>query len=336
MAKKYLVIDAEFHHVPRDAAKEAKGVTGCDIDFKTRIKNPNAAYKRIFNIETALSHMEECGVDMALIGLATWIEPGLKVCRAINDSLAEITRRYPGKFIPLAHIPYLDGRSGIDELERAVNELGLKGVTIMTALRDIRIDDRKLRPFFKKVSRLGVPVMVHPNVKMPVWGGTKYFMSGGVSREYDIIKGFMEAMFGVLPEFPDLKFLFSHYGGGVPFLLGRIMSWYAPGNAGLPKEMIGVPKTIREFEDFGLKKGFNKLLDRVYFNMAGTGGWMTAVKQALMAIKPGKLCFGTDYPFEMSRPSDLKAYINGIKRLDISEKDKAKMLGGNIKRLFRA
>ncbi len=159
-------------------------------------------------------------------------------------------------------------------------------------------------------------------------------MSGSVSREYEIIKCFVEVISGVLPEFPDLNFIFAHYGGGVPFLLGRIMSWHCPANAGVPKEKIGVPKTIREFEEFGLMKDFSNLLDRCYFDMAGSGGWIPALRQALIAMKPERLCFGTDYPFEMSHPSDMKAFISEIEALEISEEDKKKMLGGNIKRLF--
>ena len=337
MPKKYVIVDAEFHHVPWEAAKKAEGISGGEVNFQERVKKPNIAYRKIFDIEILIRHMEACGVDMALIGLATWAEPGLEVCKAINDGLAKLMKQYPGKFIPLAHVPcFVEGQRAIDELERAINDLGLKGVTVVTSQRDIRLDDEQLKPFFKKVSQLRIPVAVHPTVKAPIWGGEKYYMSGSVSREYDIIKAFVEVLFGVLPEFPDLNFLISHYGGGVPFLLGRIMSWYTPENGGIPKEKIGLPKTIREFEDYGLEKGFNKLLDRIYFNMAGTGGWMTAVKQALLAIKPDRLCFATDYPFEMSRPADLKAYIAGMKRLDIPEQDKAKILGGNTRKLFKA
>ena len=62
---------------------------------------------------------------------------------------------------------------------------------------------------------------------------------------------------------------------------------------------------------------------------------MPAVKQALLTIKPGKLCFASDYPFEMSRPADMRAYISGIKRLDIPETNKMKILGGNMRKLFK-
>lgn len=335
MAKKYVVVDTEFHHIPWTAAQKAKELPDGDLKFRRIVETPDAAYKRVFDIDGCVRYMEECGVDMALVGLATWIDSGLEVCKTINDSQAKLVKEYPGKFIPLAHTPLLEGQTAIDELDRAINDLGLKGVNITTSMRNITIDDPQFKPFFKKVSHLGIPVVVHPTVRIPVWGGVKYNMSGSVSREYDIIKAFVEALCGVLPEFPEVKFLFSHYAGGVPFLLARIKSWYIPADASLiPEDRRTTPKTLREFEDYGLAKDFDKLLDRFYFNMAGTGGWMTALKQALMVLKPERICFGTDYPWEMARSSDLKAYVNGIKRLDIPEKDKVNILGGNVLRLF--
>ena len=113
------------------------------------------------------------------------------------------------------------------------------------------------------------------------------------------------------------------------------MSWHNPENSEIPKEMIGNPKTIMEFKDFKLKRGFDKLFNQMYFDMAGAGGWMPAVKQALLVIKPERLCFATDYPHEMGRPGDLKAYINSVRKLDIPDDDKMKIFGGNIRSLFK-
>ncbi|MFH1490303.1 MAG: amidohydrolase family protein [Pseudomonadota bacterium] len=340
MAKKYLVIDGQFHHLPFEAVQKLEKMSFQDEGGKrlqARLRDPahNLAYKKIFDPEVALRHMEECGVDMALIQNVSWIVAGLEVCQAINNGYGRLAREYPGKFIPLAHVPYLEGQKAVDELDRAVTELGLKGVTVMTSQRGIRLHDQRLKPFFKKVSELGIPVEVHPTIQKDIWGGEEFFMHSSVSREYEIIKALVEVLWGVLPEFPDLRFLFAHYGGGVPFLLGRIMSWYFPGDADIPEEKIGVPMTIREFEDRGLKKRFYELFDRIYFDMAGTGGWMPAVKQALLVLKPQRLCFAADYPWEMGRTSDLKAYIAGIKGLKIPDKDKADMLGQTLIRLFR-
>lgn len=339
MENRYVVIDAQFHFLPREACKMSEEIVSEAEDIKklqARIKDPafNRVYQRLYDIETTIAYMEECGVDMILAGLSAWNTAGLEVCKVINDGLAELSDEYPGKFIPLAHVPYSEGRPAIDELERAISELGLKGVTVLTSERGIRLDDEQLKPFFKKVSQLRIPLVVHPTTKTPLWGGEKYYMSGSVSREYEIIKSFVEVLSGVLPEFPDLNFLFAHYGGGVPFLMGRIMSWHSPAHADIPKEKAGLPKTLREFEDYGLKEDFDKLIDRIYFDMAGAGGWMPAVKQALLAIRPERLCFGTDYPFEMSRSKDLKTYIDGIKGLSIPEDDKINILGGNLKEMF--
>lgn len=336
MAKKYVVVDTEFHHIPWAAAQKAKGLPDGDLKFRRIVETPDDAYKKVFDIEECIRHMDESGVDMALVGLATWTDASLDVCRAINDGQARLAEECPGRFITMAHIPLLEGQAAVDELDRAVNELGLKGLTIASSLRDVTLDDPRLTPFFRKASQLRIPIVVHPSVRIPIWGGAKYNMSGSVSREYDIIKSFVEVLCGVLPQFPDLNFLFSHYGGGVPFLLARIKSWYVPaGDSRIPEEKRNKPKTMREFEEFGLSEGFDKLFDRFYFNMAGTGGWITALKQALMVIKPERICFGSDYPWEMARPFDLKAYINGVKRLDITEKAKGSILGGNVLRLFK-
>lgn len=334
MSKKYLVVDTEFHHVPWEAAKKAKGLPDGDLKFRNIVETPDMAYKKVFDLETCIRHMEACGVDMALVGLATWTTADLDVCKAINNGLAGAASSYPGRFIPMAHVPYFDGQPAIDELDRAVTELGLKGVTMVSDHRGRRLDHNGLRPFFKKLSRLRIPVVVHPSVRVPIWGGEKYFMSGSVSREYDIIKALVEVLCGVLPEFPDLTFLFSHFGGGAPFLLGRIMSWYVPEDGRVPKDMLGKPKTYRQFVEYGLKKDFDKLLDRIYFNTAGIAGWMPAFNQALMVIKQERICFGSDYPWEMGRESDMKAFIGAIKRLKVSEKAKINILGGNTLRLF--
>lgn len=340
MKRRYQVIDAEFHLVPQEAATRAEKISPKRSDGKkyhARLFDPSrrSALEEITDLDRVLKHMEVCGVEMAMIGQASWSIMGTEICKAHNDALRGLVERIPGKFIPLATISYVEGQRAVDELTRAVEELGLKGVTLLTSQHGVRLDDEKLKPFFEKARDLGIPVAVHPVTIKPLWGGEKYQMSGSVSREYEIIKAFVEVLCGVLPEFPELNFIFSHYGGGVPFLLGRIMSWYYPPDKDLPKEKIDNPKTIKEFEELGLREGFWRLFDRIYFNMAGTGGWMPAVKQALMVIKPDRLCFGSDFPHEMSRPKDFKGYLDGIKKVDIEEKDKVKILGGNIKRLFK-
>lgn len=341
---KYFVIDAQFHHVPSEVFQKVDETIFESTEGKAlqeRNRRPETREKpsmqRIQNLETSLRHMDECGVDMAMIMMPGWEVAGVEVCKILNNGLARAARLHPGRFLPMAAVPFIEGQRSIDELDRVKNELGLKGVSILTNQRGVRLDDPQLKPFFKKVLHLGLPVVVHPPTQeRGLWGGTKYDMDGSVSREYEIIKCFVEVLCGVLPQFPELNFVFAHYGGGVPSLLGRIMSWYTPPeNSGIPRRKIHLPMTIREFEDFGLKPYFDKVFDRVYFDMAGTGGWMAEARHAVSIIKPERLAFASDYPHEMSRPEDYKAYVRGIQALDLPEEHKTKILGGNMKTLFK-
>ena len=342
-SKKYFIIDAQFHHVPSEVFRKVdetvfESKEGKTLQEKNRDPQRKAdpVTRRLQDIETSLRHMDECGVEMAMIMMPGWEVAGVGVCRVLNSGLAKAANENPGRFLPMAAVPFIEGQRSIDELDRVKNELGMKGVSILTNQRGIRLDDEQLRPFFRKVAQLGLPVVVHPPTQeRGLWGGTKYDMDGSVSREYEIIKCFVEVLRGVLPEFPDLNFVFAHYGGGVPSLLGRIMSWYTPPeSAGIPKKEIHLPMTLREFEEYGFKSYFDRLVDRVYFDMAGTGGWMSEVKHALSVIRPERLAFASDYPHEMGRPADYKAYLEGIEGLDIREEDKRKILGGNMKALF--
>ncbi len=334
MPKKYKVVDAQFHHLPLDTARKAVA-SGVDDLLKGRVEHPNLTWQRTFDLDGAVRHMDECGVDAAIVQHPVWIASGLPFCRSINDNLAAAVKKYPGRLLPCAHVPYLEGQPAIDELDRAVNVLGFRSVVMLTSMKDVTLDDPRLKPLFKKVVRLGIPVVVHPTTKMPLWGGVKYNMSGSVSREYEIAKSFVEVMTGVLPEFPELNFVFAHYGGGVPFLLGRIMSWHDPEKAPDKQKVVGEPpRTMNEFEESQYKDNFDALLDRVYFDLAGTGGWTPALHEALMVIKPERLCFATDYPHELARPADLKPYIKAVKALELPEKAIAGILGENMLKLL--
>jgi predicted TIM-barrel fold metal-dependent hydrolase len=101
-----------------------------------------------------------------LIGQATWTIASLDVCKIINDELAREAASCPGRFIPLAHVPPLDGQKAMDELDRAVNELGMKAIIAVTTSQQqgVTIDDERMKPFFRKVADLRVPVVAHPSV----------------------------------------------------------------------------------------------------------------------------------------------------------------------------
>jgi aminocarboxymuconate-semialdehyde decarboxylase len=80
----------------------------------------------------------------------------------INDAVAELVSKNPGRLYGLATVDAYAGDAAARELTRAVKELGLRGVFVESAKRDLLPDAREARPTFATAAALGVPVFVHP------------------------------------------------------------------------------------------------------------------------------------------------------------------------------
>jgi predicted TIM-barrel fold metal-dependent hydrolase len=149
-----------------------------------------------------------------------------------------------------------------------------------------------------------------------------------MARELDMITETLRlCLGGVLEDFPDLKFIMNHFGGGVSAVMERLdayLGFVGPGCPSLYREKDLISKPWREY------------FDKLYFNMAGREGGMAAVKCALTTIRPERLMFGTDWPFNYDHnPQAARDYIQNIKQLGLPEADIKAMLGGTAARLLR-
>jgi predicted TIM-barrel fold metal-dependent hydrolase len=115
-----------------------------------------------------ISSMEEAGISARVINTPTAfiqdadgeVPPG--TVERINDQLAELVSRHPGRLYGLATVDAYSGESGARELTRAVRELGLRGVFVESAKKDLLPDAPRARPTLAAAAALGVPVFVHP------------------------------------------------------------------------------------------------------------------------------------------------------------------------------
>jgi aminocarboxymuconate-semialdehyde decarboxylase len=86
----------------------------------------------------------------------------------INDAMAELVAKHPGKLYGLATVNAFSGDSAARELERAVKELKLRGVFLESARGDLILGDKETRPTLAAAAALGVPVFVHPLTDPPL------------------------------------------------------------------------------------------------------------------------------------------------------------------------
>ena len=169
MTDKWLVIDAHTHFLPEEAILTAKE-KGLDFSAIT-VEDHKIPLNKTRDIEGLLRIMGDAGVDMAVLNMSQWSSFGLEVCRAMNNSYARIERNYPGKFILCGHAPLQQGQEVVDEIERCINELGFKGIALSSSSPDVALDSPTLWPIYEKINQLGVPIVIHPTVRSPLWGG---------------------------------------------------------------------------------------------------------------------------------------------------------------------
>jgi len=328
-----VVVDTHHHYLPPAAVAFAKKTD--EIDYLFGLKRFSIAYAWMQDAERTLKYMADSGVDRVLINQCTWSPNGIETCKAINDGYAKIQRDYPGKFITCAHVPVHEGPPAMDELKRSIEVLGLQGVALLSSYAHITIDSDVMMPFFEKIAEYDVPVVIHPTLRRPLWGGMKYDLSTTVSREYDLAKCVVEVLYGVLARYPNLKFLNSHFGGGMQSLRWRMIISHQPESWDLPQELRGHALMHDELKERGLWDDFNRQFDKLYFDSAGYGGAVEVMRAAADGISRTRLTFGTDYPFEFRDPKETRHYISGIKALNLPDEDKRNILGQNVLNLFK-
>ena len=124
--------------------------------------------RSIVDVGSLLSSIERGGVAARVINtpLEFIQDPDADVApdlvRRINDRVAELVSRHPGRLFGLATVDPYGGEQSAVELTRAVRELGLRGVFVASAKKDLLLDAREARPTLTAAAALGVPVFAHP------------------------------------------------------------------------------------------------------------------------------------------------------------------------------
>ncbi len=155
------------------------------------------------DLEGMIRHMDEANVEKAVIvSLDTsasdhWAFKGKKLT---NDQVADFVRQYPDRFIGYGSV---DPRreDAVEETERCIKELGLRGMKFHPAAVGLYPNDEKyFYPLYEKCVELGVPVQSHCGTTGLYFTKIKYTMP----IYYD----------DVAVDFPTLKLVLLHYGIG--------------------------------------------------------------------------------------------------------------------------
>lgn len=235
-------IDVHAHAV-LEATMGAAGAHGPTLSFDERPKFTVSNYELtgvkyrgspFMDPDLRIQAMDQAGIDFQILSpnpltYFHFIEAaqGQAFCRTHNDALAALVQNHPEQLAAFASVPMQDIGFAVEELERAVRELGFLGAYIGTDF-GMPLNDARLNPFYEKLVDLNVPLFIHPapaGIDGPVGDANlKQF-------DLDIIVGFaaQETIAvctliygGVLQRYPDLDICLSHGGGATGYAYGRM------------------------------------------------------------------------------------------------------------------
>ena len=269
------------------------------------------------SIEAKLAMMDREGINLTLLstnfpGPELFDSDGPAIARMMNDYIADMARAHPHRFAGLAVLPTHDIDASLTELDRAVNELGMKGLMLFSNQNGRFNDEPEFRPLFECAEELGAPIVLHPAHPVSFEATRGYQMTGGLGWMFDSTISLARIiMAGILEQHPNLKLVCPHLGGTLPFLIGRIDHQVA---------VLG-----RDGEN--ITKAPSEYLRTVYLDTASV--MPLAIRYGYDFAGPDQLLFATDHPWV-----DPALTRGAIHQLNLPAADQERIFGGNAKRLF--
>lgn len=264
--------------------------------------------------QSSLSEMDRNGVATAIVSVSTpgvWFgdaKAARTLARKCNDYAARLASDHRGRFGFFAAVPLPDREGSLREISYALDELKADGIGLMTSYGDRWPGDPAYAPVFEELNRRNATVYVHPtgpNCCRELIPFVPYVFT---ELPHDTTRAISSLLFsGSLAKFPDVRFIFSHAGGTMPMVAGRISRQSAQRKDLAAK----VPRGV-EYE-----------LRRLYYEVAGSAN-RPAIAALTNLVPMSQILFGSDYPW-----GHIGVTADAITRLGLSDEDLEAIGRGN-------
>jgi aminocarboxymuconate-semialdehyde decarboxylase len=318
-----MIIDWHAHiYTPEEAADDLRtwdghqgpkwGERGCPMVLENFLRAHRENNIDISVVTNAAHYLRGKRADEELPSVQAW-----------SDYAAKVQSDHKGVLYAFATILPCGGPAFVKETERAIRQLGLKGVFIHSSHKGHYPDDDEARPFWELVQDLDVPVMIHPpHLGFGEERMKEYRLASSIGRPFDLCLALGRLIVrGILEDFPRLKIVASHGGGGICETISRMDYAY---------ELQDEAFFLGPYRPMKIRKKpseYMKMLhmDTVCYNPP-------AAKMVLEWLGPDRVLYGSDAPPLTSlKPRAIKL----VRDLDVSETDRAKIFAGNAKRLLK-
>jgi 6-methylsalicylate decarboxylase len=240
-------------------------------------------------------------------------DQGRRLARDCNDYAAKLVRDHPGRFGMFATIPIPDPEGSLKEIEYALDVLKADGIALLTSYYEKYLGDPAFLPVFEELNRRKAVVYVHPTTPDCCKALVKGIPVGTIEYATDTTRTITSLIFGetgTAIKCPDIQFIWSHSGGTLPFLTGRLI------------------RLARERRDARMPNGPMPILQRFHYEIAqgNTPGQLAAL---MKLVTVSQVMFGSDYPFVAGFEA-----VDGLKDYRFSEADQRAIERDNALKLL--
>ena len=275
--------------------------------------------------ETGLQLMDDVGIGMSVLSMP---EAGVHFddaenkarARRINEYLTGLATQHPTRRGAMAALPVTDIDAALDELAHALDVLDMDAVSLPTSVHDRYLGDPFFDPLFEELNRRGATVFVHPvqaKASEPLNLGLNQSL---LEFPFDTTRMIANMIFsGALNRFPDIRFIASHGGGTLPFLLSRLQILEPATGAGPGRPKLSAQEIQEGAASF-------------YYDL--TAATSTAHLTALTELVPAsRLLVGFDIPF--MPPPTMRPALDAIRDwAGFTDEDIERILHRNAAGLF--
>ena len=180
-----------------------------------------------------LEMMDELGITMQVLSVPSPNAYFLPVAEArvladtVNEEFADIVRDRPDRFDWLAMVPLHDVDEAIAACDHALDQLGAKGVHLLTNVNGEYLDEPRFEPFWEYAESRSLLVYLHPTVPEPTQSLEPHALAIAMGFFADTNLSVARLAYsGVLARHPSIRWVISHLGGTLPFMLPRLDSYW--------------------------------------------------------------------------------------------------------------
>jgi predicted TIM-barrel fold metal-dependent hydrolase len=264
--------------------------------------------------------MDKNGIRTAVVSLAStpglWFDAGAeaagKTARICQEFAAEMRRDYPGRFGVFAPLSMIDIDLTLKEIEYVFDVLKADGINLQTNYGDKWLGDPLYKHVLDELNRRKAVVFVHPLVAACCGRLAVGTFPAVIEVPHDTTRTVTSLLLsGSFARCRDIKWLFSHAGGTIPMMAGRIDAFY------------GHRPNLKEFAPEGV---FGEL-KRLHYDTANATS-APAMAALLKLVPVSQVIYGTDYPYF---PLDQN---KALQQVGLSAADTQAIESGNARRLL--